>query len=127
MKSSIIRTGLAVAVSVGAVVASASAALAAPADVEPYAGPPCEVGHLCIWDGPGYTGARHDYQVCGLYDVRSDGLSRVGSFVNNQTGDQVATFHGPDADGVVVPQYSSTAVDARPDTTDRTTWVVQPC
>ncbi|ANY06146.1 hypothetical protein [Pseudonocardia sp. HH130630-07] len=127
MESKIARLGIALAAAVTAVVATGSAALAAPAGATPLVGPPCEVGRLCVWDGPGYTGARHDYYVCGYYDVRSSGLTRVGSFVNNQTGDQVATFSGPDAHGSVVPQYTSTAVDARPDTTDRTTWVVQPC
>ncbi|MFP5072618.1 peptidase inhibitor family I36 protein [Pseudonocardia nantongensis] len=129
MRSTIARLGLGLAAAATAIVSVATAASAAPADPAPLVGPPCEVGNLCVWDGPGYTGNRVDYRVCDIYDVRAEpaALSRVASFVNNQTGDQVATFSGPGPDGAVVPQYSSTAVDARPDTTDRTTWVVQPC
>lgn len=97
-------------------------------DVGPLAGPPCAVGHLCVFDGPQYTGARLDLFRCGPpVDVQKAGLSRVGSFVNNQTGDQVASFFGPDEAGNTVLHYTSTAVDAQPDTTDRVTTAVQAC
>ena len=97
-------------------------------EVGPLIGPPCAVGNLCVFDGPQYSGARHDMFKCGPpVDIRSKGLSRVGSFINNQTGDQVASFFGPNETGQIVRQYTSTAVDAQPDTTNQTTWVVQPC
>lgn len=97
-------------------------------DAGPLAGPPCAVGNLCVFDNPNYTGARLDLFQCGPpVDVRTAGLSRVGSFINNQTGDQVASFYGLDEAGQPVLQYSSTAVDGRQDTTDRTTLLVKPC
>ena len=130
MKTWIVRTGVGVAAAATALLTTGAAAFADPAptsDAGPMIGPACPVGKLCVFDGPQFTGHRVDLFQCGVYDVRSDGLGRVGSYVNNQTGDQVATFSGPDENGAIVPQYTSTAVDANQDATDRTTWVVQPC
>lgn len=123
------RLGFCVATAATTLVTMGAAAFAGTPDAGagPLVGPACATGRLCVFDGPNFTGHRVDLFQCGVYDVRGSGLGRVGSFVNNQTGDQVATFSGPDASGTVMPQYTSTAVDAREDTTDQTTWVVQPC
>lgn len=76
----------------------------------------CAEGTLCVWDQAYGQGHRVDLYYCGFEDVTHHGLSRVGSYVNNQTEGTVATFHGPDPanpGGPWVQQYSSTAFEIR--------------
>ena len=143
----VISRAIAVAALVAALVAAAAVpaaavpAAAAPATTpaatvstapagtpRPLSGPPCEPGKLCVFDQPNFTGNRHDYYQCGpMRDVRQDGLERIGSFINNQTDDQVSTFYGEDAPHHWVPQFTSVAAGADQDTTDRRTLGVQVC
>ncbi|MFP5022515.1 hypothetical protein [Pseudonocardia phyllosphaerae] len=112
MKSTMMRLGLGVATAATAMVSVAGIAAADPAPQPgPMAGPACEVGKLCVFDGPQFTGHRLDMFECKNYDVNAAGLAGVRSFVNNQSGEAVATF----ANDQNVPQYSSKAVDARSD------------
>lgn len=104
----------------------AQAETSAPAT--PAVGPPCPEGMVCVFDEAGFSGQRIDYFYCGPpQDVRDAGLARVGSYINNQTDDQVASFFGQDENNEWILQYTSTAVDANADTTALTTYGVQSC
>lgn len=76
---------------------------------------PCQVGEICIWDGPNGQGNRIDYSLCTdqFYDVTDDGLERVGSFINNQTDGTVAEFYYLDENGQWQVAYESTAFEFR--------------
>lgn len=111
--------------------AAAPAAARSTASLEepgPLQGPACDPGKLCAFDQAGFTGNRVDYYLCGpMRDVRQDGLARVGSFINNQTGDQRSTFYGEDTPHHWVPQFTSVAADASADTTEQVTRGIAVC
>lgn len=90
----------------------------------------CEEGRICVWDEAAGHGNRVDLYQCNLEDVRAHGLTRVGSYVNNQTDGTVAAFQGPNAsdpEGPWQDQYTSTAFEISDNDKGVLTYGIQVC
>lgn len=85
----------------------------------------CPEGKLCVWDKAHGQGHRADFYTCKWEDVTRHGLTRVGSFVNNQTDGTVATFYGFDSKWV--KQYTSKAFELRGNDQGHKTYGIQVC
>ncbi|GAA2788911.1 peptidase inhibitor family I36 protein [Saccharopolyspora taberi] len=109
---------------------SGAVASAQPQDPVQAMAEACDEGKLCVWEGANGQGKRVDFYVCQWEEVQRHGLSRVGSFVNNQTDGTVAAFHGPDPanpTGPWIEQYRSTAFEIRDDDRGLGTYGIQVC
>ncbi|ASU79187.1 hypothetical protein CDG81_13805 [Actinopolyspora erythraea] len=102
---------------VAAVVAVLSVGFPATASASPVkaAAESCPAGYLCVYDLTSFVGDVHRVYECGyIHNIGLDwGSDQVASYINNQTGNALATFYNWNGSEWVPIGYS-TAPEAVP-------------